>query len=165
MASREFVECLSDVYRGEQLGEVFAEGMLAAAEDPEQRYVIGTLLQLETEAKAMLRPLLVRCGLPLRHDPEAAAGGAQGAEQLNALPWVERFQALGELVSTTYLPRYRELGTLVSPDEDPETARIARFMGDHEASLVVMSDNVIAGKPDPAAPVAALLHFPLPRPR
>ncbi len=164
MASREFVECLSDVYRGEQLGEVAFEGMLAAGEGPEQHYLLGTLLQLETEAKAMLRPLLVRCGLPLRDDPGAATGGAQTAEQMNALPWVERFQMLREIVNTTYLPRYRELGTLVSPDEDAETARIARFMGDHEASLVVMSDLVIAGKPDPAAPVAALLHFPLPRP-
>ncbi len=164
MASREFVECLTEVYRGEQLGEVAFEGMLVAAEGPEQRYLLGTLLQLETEAKAMLRPLLVRCGLPLRNDPEAAAGGAQAAEQWNALPWVERFQLLRDIVNTTYLPRYRELGTLVSPEEDAETARVARFMGDHEASLIVMSDRVIAGEPDPAAPVAALLHFPLPRP-
>ena len=80
------------------------------------------------------------------------------------MPWVERFAAMREIVKANYLPRYEELGTLVTAEEDPEAARIASFMGDHERALVQLAENIIAGTPDPAAPVARLLHFPLPQP-
>jgi hypothetical protein len=83
---------------------------------------------------------------------------------LSNLPWVERFVALRSLVEANYLPRYVELATLVSVEEDREAARIAAFMGAHERALVKLAANVISGHDDPAAPVAALLHFPLPRP-
>jgi hypothetical protein len=56
------------------------------------------------------------------------------------------------------------LATLVSDEEDAEAARIARFMGDHERALVALSDNVAQGVDNPAAPAAAILHFPLVRP-
>jgi hypothetical protein len=77
---------------------------------------------------------------------------------------VERFVTLRSLVEANYLPRYLELGTLVSAEEDREAARIAAFMAVHERAVVELAGNVISGKADPAAPVAALLHFPLPRP-
>ena len=83
---------------------------------------------------------------------------------MGALPWVERFAAIQEVVKSTYLPRYLELATLVSKDDDAEAARIAAFMGTHERAIVEVAANVMSGHPDPVAPVAALLHFPLPRP-
>ena len=164
MATKAFHECLLDVYHGEMAGEAAFEGMLARAEDAQQRYIVGSLLQFETEGKAKLRPLLMRYDLSMRDDAESMSGAAAAAGQLNALLWVERFSALGDLVRRSYLPRYQELATLVSADEDPEAARIAAFMGAHERALVALSDNIVAGAPDPAAPVSALLSFPLPRP-
>ena len=76
----------------------------------------------------------------------------------------DRFDALGDMIRATYLPRYLELATLVTPEEDPQAATIARFMAEHERALLQLADNVVQGAPDPAAPVAALLHFPLVRP-
>jgi len=164
MISGLFKECLTDVYHGELAGEAAFGHMLGSAESAEQSYIMGTLFQFETEGKAILRPLLTRCGLPIQEDDEARAGGKSASEQMSALPWSERFAALHDLVKANYLPRYEELATLVSAEEDPEAARIAAFMGEHERALIALSANIVAGRSDPAAPVAALLHFPLPQP-
>ena len=164
MVTKAFQECLIDVYRGEIAGEAAFGGMLGVAEGAEQKYVLGSLFQFETEGKAIIRPLLARLALSMLEDPAGRNAGAAGGAQLSALPWVERFAALGELVKTNYLPRYLELATLVSPQEDPEAARVANFMATHERTLVAVSASIVSGAADPIAPLAALLHFPLPRP-
>ena len=161
MVTKAFTECLVDVYRGEVGGEAFFEGMLRVAEDAEQRYVIGSLLQFETEGKAIIRPLLMRLGLSMLEDAEARSVNAAGAVGVNSLPWVDRFGAIQEAVKSIYLPRYLELATLVTQEEDAEAARIAAFMGAHERAVAAVAANVISGRPDPVAPAVALLHFPL----
>lgn len=163
MVSKLFRDCLMDVYIGEHAGEAAFEVMLSHAEDDEQRYIFGTLLQAETEGKALMRPLISRLGLPLLDPGNTRAETAAATQQFKALPWRDRFAVLGETVRTTYLPRYAELATLVTADEDAEAAKIAQFMGDHERALLALANNVVAGVADPAAPVAAILHFPLAR--
>jgi hypothetical protein len=164
MPSSLFRDCLADVYLGEQTGEAAFGAMLARAADDAERHVVATLLQAETEAKAMMRPLLFRLGLPMTDNADARAGAEAGAAQLGALPWRERFAALADMVTATYLARYEELAALVTPEEDAEAARIARFMGDHERALLGAARAVAAGAADPVAPVTALLRHPLPRP-
>ena len=164
MVSSLFRECLMDVYLGEHSGEAAFEVMLAAAENDEQRYVLGTLLQAETEGKAIMRPLISRLGLPLLDENAIGSEGIAAAESLNALPWRERFASMSEFVKANYLARYEELASLVTAEEDPEAAKIAAFMGDHERALIALSDNVANGVEDAAAPVAAILHFPIQRP-
>lgn len=164
MVTKAFRECLVDVYRGEIAGEAVFESMLGSTEGAEQKYAIGSLLQLETEGKAIIRPLLLRLGLWTLDDPAGRAEGASGGAALNALPWTERFAMVRETVNAIYLPRYLELATLVSAEEDAEAARLAAFMGTHERAVLGVAENVMAGTADPVAPVAALLRFPLPRP-
>ncbi len=164
MVSNLFKECLADVYNGEVTGEAAFEHMLGSAETGEQSYIIGTLFQFETEGKAILRPLLTRCGLSIQEGNEARTGAKAASEQMSALPWSERFAAFHDMVKANYLPRYEELAALVSAEEDAEAAHIAAFMGEHERALLQLAANIVAGTPDPAAPVAALLHFPLPPP-
>lgn len=164
MADKAFLEALEFVYRGEIGGEAAFEAMLAGAEDAEQRYVVGSLLQLETEGKAMLRPLMARYGLPLRDDAAIVAESRSAGEALAGMPWAEQAAALKDTVETNFLARYEELGALVAPDEDPDVARVATFMGRHERSLIETAERIMAGAEDPAAPSVALLHFPLPRP-
>src|SRR5262249_3282948 len=82
-----------------------------------------------------------------------------------SLPWVERFVTLRSLVEANYLPRYLELGTLVSAEEDREAARIAAFMAGHERAGVERAGNVISGKGHPAAPGRGRLALPPPPPR
>ena len=164
MVSKAFTECLIDVYRGEVVGEAVFGGMLEIAEDMEQRYILGSMLQFETEGKAIIRPLLMRLGLSMLEGSEGRSAGAAGAARLNAQPWVERFAALEEAVKSKYLPRYLELAKLVSAEEDLEAARLAAFMGEHERAIVAVAANIAGRKPDPVAPIAKLLNFPLPRP-
>src|SRR5262245_66313468 len=123
MAAKEVPECAVDLARGEGAGEAAFEAMLGNADGVQQRYVIGSLLQFETEGKAIIRPLLMRLGLSMLEDAEGRAGGAAGGAHLGSLPWVERFVTLRSLVEANYLPRYLELGTLVSAEEDREAAR------------------------------------------
>ena len=165
MVTSAFKKCLLDVYHGEQTGEVAFELMLHQAEDEEQRYILGSLLQLETEGKAIVRPILLKSGLSMLDVPESRVNGAAAADQMNQMPWKERFAATAELVRTNFLPRYEELATLVSPDEDPVAYKVAKFMGDHERALIATSEKIAAGESDPAQPVVQLLHFPLKRPR
>jgi hypothetical protein len=164
MITKAFQECLTDVYRGEIIGEAAFDRMLGGLVEPEQKYIIGSLLQFETEGKAIVRPLLVRLGLPIGEDAEAKAQGLAGGTTLNGMPWIERFAGLRDTVKSKFLPRYAELATLVSAEDEPEAARVAKFMAEHERALVALAENVVAGNPNPAAPATALLHFPLPRP-
>jgi|TARA_R110002049_G_scaffold84716_2_gene215570 hypothetical protein len=55
MASKEFKEYLIDVYHGEIASEAVSNFLLANAEEAEQKYILGTLLQFETEGKAIIR--------------------------------------------------------------------------------------------------------------
>src|SRR5262245_46208139 len=103
MAAKEVPECAVDLARGEGAGEAAFEAMLGNADGVQQRYVIGSLLQFETEGKAIIRPLLMRLGLSMLEDPEGRAGGASGGAQLSSLPWVERFAMLRGLVEANYL--------------------------------------------------------------
>ena len=162
MISTEFKECLADIYHGEIAGEIATDILLANAEGAEQTYILGTLLQFETEGKAILRPLLTRCGLDLYEDEESRSNGRNLGEQMSALSWTDRFATLHELVSIKYLPRYEELATLVSAEDDAEAARIANFMGDHERAFVEVASNIANNSSNPAAPITKLLHFPLP---
>jgi len=164
MISNSLLACLTDVYKGEILGESAFDRMLIGAAGPEQKFIIGSLRQFETEGKAILRPLLMRLGLPIIEDLASRQAGSTGGLQLNDLPWIERFGDIGDTVKTQFLPRYLELATLVSAEEEPDAARVAAFMGRHERALAAVADNVVAGIPDPVAPVVALLNFPLPRP-
>lgn len=165
MVAKAFTECLADIYRGEVIGEAAFGGMLEVAADIQQRYILGSLLQLETEGKAIVRPLLLRLGLSLVESGEGRAAGLGAAARLNALPWSERFAALQEALRSKYLPRYLELSTLVAPDEDPEAARIAAFMARHEQALLAVAENIVSGKQNPVEPIVGLMHFPLPQPR
>ncbi len=161
MVSKVFLECLSDVYHDEQTGEAAFEAMLAIAEDDQQRYILASLMQLETEGKAIIRPTLMKYGISLMETPEVRTTASAAAGEINQLPWTERFGALADMVKNVYLPRYEELASLVTAEEDPEAFRIAQFMGDHERALVAASEKVATGQSDPMEPVVALLHFPL----
>lgn len=58
--------------------------------------------------------------------------GAETQDQKYIPGTMLQFRALHEIVKADFLPRYEELATLVTADEDAEAARLAAFMGDHE---------------------------------
>ena len=164
MVSQDFKQALADIYRGEQVGEIIFENALQQAENKEQRYILGTMLQLETEGKALMRPVVSKLGLSLGVHPDAESEGLAGADGISGLAWTEKFSAMANAIDRVYLPRYEALATLVTEEEDSEAFKLATFMGAHERSILRACQNVVSGAPQPMAPVVDLLNFPLSQP-
>jgi len=153
---------LQEFYQGEVLGEAMFDSMLADLADESERYKMALLLQLETETKARLRPVLAAQGLSVQEDPQMRPRGAQFARDLAAATWHEKMAALHEAVAGTFLPRYREL-TAILPDA---LRAVGDSMVEHEQALVDMSWRELNGQAGISdQPLLALLKFPLARPR
>ena len=158
--NKKFKECLSEVYLGEQAGEMIFDSLLTMAEDDDQRYIFSNMLQLETEGKAIMRPLLVKLGIPIEENITLRNQGLEMAESFKGITFKEQFENIYQSVKNYYLPQYEELSALVD-EEDSEAYFIANFMGEHERSILLAADNIINGKQDPVKPVRELLRFPL----
>ena len=158
--NKKFKECLSEVYLGEQAGEMIFDSLLSMAEDDDQRYIFSNMLQLETEGKAIMRPLLVKLGIPIEENITLRNQGLEMAESFKGITFKEQFENIYQSVKNYYLPQYEELSTLVD-EEDSEACFIANFMGEHERSILLAADNIIKDKQDPVKPVRDLLRFPL----
>lgn len=162
MADPAYLKGVSELYQGEVLGEVVFGGLLKTAENDEQRYKLGTMLQLETETKARLRPVVFRYGLELADDPAVRAEGLSAVEAMSPMPWHQKMQSVHDVIRNRYIPRYKEIAA-IAPAEDRE---IAESMVEHETALFEMARRELSGMADRSVdPVAALLKYPLPRPR
>ena len=159
--NQKFRECLLEVYLGEQAGEMIFEAMLPKAEDENQRYIFSNMLQLETEGKAIMRPLLVKLGIPIEENKLLRQQSLEIAENFVGMTFKEQFENIYQSVKNHYLPMYEELSTLIDKEEDKEAYFIANFMGDHERSILLASENIIKNVPDPVRPIRDLLRFPI----
>ena len=65
MVDMTYPECLRDIYVGEVFGEAFAHALMLVAKNERERHHFAVLMQLETETKAKLRPILHAYGLSL----------------------------------------------------------------------------------------------------
>ena len=158
--NKKFKECLTEVYLGEQAGEMIFESLLTTVEDDDQRYIFSNMLQLETEGKAIMRPLLVKLGIPIEENKLLRDQGLQIAESFKGISFKEQFENIYQSVKNYYLPQYEELSTLVD-EEDSEAYHIANFMGEHERSILLAADNILKDKQDPVKPIRDLLQFPI----
>jgi hypothetical protein len=111
--NKKFKECLTEVYLGEQAGEMIFESLLANAEGDNQRYIFSNMLQLETEGKAIMRPLLVKLGIPIEENKLLRDQGLEIAESFKEMSFTEKFENIYQSVKNYYLPQYEELSTLV----------------------------------------------------
>jgi hypothetical protein len=152
---------LQEFYQGEILGEAMFDAMLRSAGDEAERYKIALMLQLETETKARLRPVLAAHGLPLQEDAQMRPRGEQFARDLIGADWHEKMRALALSIGETWLPRYREL-TAALP---PSLRATGESMVAHEQALLEMARRELGGELDRSdEPVRDLLAHPLPRP-
>ena len=160
MVDDAYLKGVAELYQGEVLGEVVFDQLLRTVEGAEQRYKVATMLQLETETKARLRPLLIRRGVSLCEDPAYRAQGMAIAEMIGPLSWHDKMNALYESLRDQYVPRYKEIAAL-APAEDAEDTM---SMVTHESALCEMARREVSGMADRSAePVVALLKYPLPR--
>ena len=65
MEDLSYPSCTRELYESEILGETLFLALVREAKTPRDRYHLATLLQLESETKARLRPLLFKHGVSL----------------------------------------------------------------------------------------------------
>ena len=114
-----------------------------------QSYILGSLLQLETEGKLVMRPLILELGLPLADNENAIAEGAPAAQAMMKMSWTDKFIAIVSIIREHGLPQYEALAGMVSAEEKNATHALAVFMGEHERIILAAAENLVAGKNDP----------------
>jgi hypothetical protein len=152
---------LAEFYQGEILGEAMFDTMLQSATTASERYKIGLMLQLETETKARLRPVLAAQGVSLQEDPGMRPEGERFARELASATWNQKMRTLADSIGQTWLPRYRELTAAL-----PQHLRaVGQSMVEHEQALMEMARREAQGDSERShEPVHELLAHPLPRP-
>jgi hypothetical protein len=147
-----------ELYLGEVVGEGGASRWLELTTAPEQQYKLALLLQLESEAKARLRPFLWRHHLSLVEEPGHRTAGAELADKFSSMPWKT---AMAELAAFArpYLERYQTLLSSAPPEDLPWV----RFMVEHERAVVRFAEREAQGDRDSDHELLPLLLFPITR--
>ncbi len=157
MENLSYPSCTRELYESEILGETLFLALVQEAKTPRDRYHLGTLLQLESETKARLRPLLFKHGVSLGEMAdlslvELAIGAYRDLE------WQD-FAGVNVPVVEDFLARFEAI-VEVGDEADRE---ILESMVRHEAAILrwatMERDGVVEGSLDD---ILAQLHYPLP---
>jgi hypothetical protein len=146
-------------YQGEVLGEAVFDNFVRLEENAERRYKWGTLLQLETETKARLRPFLTQLGLSIVQE-DTREKVAQFSEGYASKSWHQHMEVIAS-VTNWYLDKFREIESAA-----PESERaVAHSMVLHEAALNKFAQLELAGDTrNSLNDVIAQLQYPLVNP-
>ncbi len=156
-----FKKGVMEMYQGEIIGEVLANRMLAFFDDPGQRYKMAVVLQLETETKARLRPVIMELGLDPTELEESRRAGHEFAEGLAGLDWTDAMAQLQAGVKP-FVDRYIAVEAL-APAEYRE---LAHSMVVHEQSIYRFAELEATGNTSTSLDdIVAQLTYPLPAPR
>lgn len=124
-----------------------------------RRYKWASCLQLETETKARLRPLIAGLGLEVSQPdmaPRAAALAATYADK----SWTRHMEELAGFTDG-FLVKFRDLADAAPPQERETVASMVV----HEIALNDFAKLELAGEGDRSIDdVVALLQWPLPKP-
>lgn len=156
MSELDYPACLRELYQSEVFGETFAHALVNVAKNDREKFHFATLLQLETETKARLRPLLFGHGLSLEEDADVSqVDMAVGAYQAMGF---KEFTALIKATVEGYLARFEEIEQAAT-DEDRE---IVTSMVRHERAILRWLEQESNGESDDSLDaMIAELRYPL----
>ena len=161
MTRAEYLKAVVEImYQGEVLGEALLNAYVAVEPDAERRYKWGTILQLETETKARLRPFLTGLGLSIAQD-DVHSRIDDLAKTFASKSWRQHME---ELVRITdfYLAKFREIES-AAPDQE---RAVAHSMVVHEASIKRFGELELAGDgTNSLNDVIVQLQYPLAKPK
>ena len=161
MTTDEFRDCLVDYYQTEVLGEAFFEALIGTFSDPDHAYKIGSLLQLETETKARLRPAIVQLGGSVEELEQSRQTGRELADSIAGGDWKEFVSVLNS-AGEPLLNRQREVAE-TAPSAYRELAESMRVHGE---SIQNFTEAELAGEESHSIDeVVEQLKFPLQRPQ
>ena len=154
-----FTEQLLEMYQGEVISEVLFNAMLDMYPDADHQYKSATMLQLETETKARLRPALTELGANLTELEASREAGNSFVEAIKGKNWTGAMQVLSEGV-TPYVERYRE----IAASAPAEYRELAQSMVEHEESLHQFESEEAAGNSEQGLErIIRQLQYPLSR--
>jgi len=158
MDKTEYLKGIWELYAAEIEGEGMATRWLELATDPDQKYKLGLFLQLESEAKVRLRPLLARYGISLVEDAAQRSLGMKEAERFATQPWKQAMAELSKLC-LPYAERFRSLLRFAPPGDVP----LIRFMIDHEETFSKIAAREATGEPAMESELVVMLAHPFAR--
>ena len=158
MNKNAYLAGIAELYSAEVLGEGLASRWLELASDPDQKYKLSLFLQLESESKVKLRPLLARHRLSLVEDQNQRAAGATVADRFASVPWKEAMATLADL-ALPYVHRFQALLDAAPPEDVP----LVLFMVDHEQSIVRIAAQEAVGEGIMDRELLVMLSHPLVR--
>jgi hypothetical protein len=150
---------IAELYAAEVLGEGLASRWLELSSNPDQKYKLALFLQLESEAKIRLRPLLARYGLDLAEDQRQRSAGAAVAERFASMPWKDAMSTFADL-ARPYFYRFQSLLAAGVPED----ASMVRFMFEHEGAVIRIAEREAAGGGSMDRDLLPMLSYPLARP-
>jgi hypothetical protein len=151
----DYLTGLQTFYDGEVMGERLLLALHAVARSPRDADCFAAILQLETETKARLRPLLLKYGMSLAES--ADLGGIPGRLDGYASQTWRDYAAATAARLTKVLSDYEAIAALGPPEDRPILEAVVR----HEAALLAWARAEAAGKSDQSlAAIVALLSFP-----
>jgi len=159
MTIDEFRDCLLDYYQTEVRGEAFFAATLSKFDAPDHAYKLGSLLQLETETKARLRPTILELGGSVEELESSRLAGRSRAASISAGDW-EGFVRVLNKVGEPLTNRQREVSEIA-----PQPYReLALSMKIHGESIQDFTDRELAGDSAHSIDSVVLqLKFPLRR--
>ena len=160
MNTATYPACIRELYESEILGEAFALALIDVARSERDRYQFGTLLQLETETKARLRPFLAKHGIPLTESMDLGDVDAMVVAYKTTSSLGE-FAGVIKPAVQNFLSRFEEIAR-VGPSDDRE---VLESMVRHESAILQWLAMEIEG--NSAGSLDSLLRelqYPLPRP-
>lgn len=159
MSLKEFKIGLVEMYQGEVIGEVLVYRMLEHFNSSEQLYKLGTILQLETETKARLRPAIMQLGLDLIELDDSRDKGNEFFRTFEGMNWQAAMSHLAT-VAKPFVQRYRQIAQLAPA----EYKQLANSMVVHEQSIVDAAELEAVGDGDHSMDnIVKQLVFPLPK--
>lgn len=156
MNNSEYPDCLRELLDSEIFGEAVSLALLEVAKNEREKFQFATLLQLETETKARLRPLLYRYGISLA-EPVPTEQIEEIVNGYLASSWHD-FAAANKDVVQGFLDRFQEIAR-IGREEDRE---ILESMIQHEQAILRWFDMESRGEQEGSLDaVIAELKYPL----
>jgi hypothetical protein len=157
-----FQEVLKEFYTNEVLGETIYSALFEAATEPHEKRKWATLLQLETETKAWLRPVLVAHGVGVEEHAADWQMAVAMAGQLFPPGWPAKMQALKGMVEGQVLPTFQGYADAAAARGEADAAAVCRYMVEHERIQAEFARRELAG--DGASslePITKFLKYPI----
>ena len=157
MTDPAYPDSIRELYESEIFGEAWALALIKVAKNDRDRSHFDTLLQLETETKARLRPLLYKYNMTLLEDMDLSEVDDAVADYQNATSFAE-FATVTKPTVEAFLVRFQQIDS-VAP---PEDKAVTQSMIQHETAILTWLDLESAG-PNEASldAMIAELQYPL----